>query len=75
MRQKKPPVQTCGNCKHWDIDKAKDAAGRVSANRVAPCLYPIPPMPESARQYTHIQTAFMCKTYGTRCPVWEERKP
>ncbi len=65
----------CKTCKHWDRDQAKDAAGRIRGNWVAPCLYPIPILPESSAFYGSKVIANlrpMAAGYGLKCEAWEK---
>ncbi len=65
----------CKTCKHWDRDQARDAAGRTRGNWAAPCLYPIPILPESFRSFGNIlkiELQWMAAGYGRRCEVWEK---
>lgn len=64
--------QCCGACKWWDIEKAKDKRGYVRKDRVAGCLWPIPPLPQSAGR-VYIGLSYMGKDYGTDCPCFEGR--
>ncbi len=65
----------CKTCKHWDRDKARDAAGRIRGNWVAPCLYPMPVLPESFGVYgskVDVNRRPMAAGYGLKCEAWEE---
>jgi hypothetical protein len=64
----------CGTCKHWDRESAKDGAGRVRADRVAKCKWPIPVMPTSLSFSTKTLTAgYMSKVDGVGCRCWEPK--
>lgn len=63
----------CGTCKWWDIDDARDKAGRVRANRVASCCWPPFPLPTAARIRV-IPLGYMLKKDGTTCPTYQPKE-
>ena len=69
MNTKHTP-ETCRNCAHFDIEKVKDAAGRVRRDRTAKCLWPIPTLPASAHN-THISLKYMQPNSGSECQCFK----
>jgi len=68
----------CWTCKYWDIDSAKDKAGKVRADRGVACLYPVPDMPISTPwQYRNLSFQFTfqftSKFDGKECKCYEQR--
>ena len=68
--------QSCKTCHWWDIESAKDKAGRVRSDRAAKCLWPTPPLPDAAYRTAEsgIHLAHMAAYYGSQCPCWKERE-
>lgn len=60
-------MKCCKTCKYWDRDQAKDTAGRIRSNRVAPCLYPMPKLPASFDRYYKKELRWMAANYGKEC--------
>lgn len=65
---------TCRDCKLWDIESAKDKAGRVRKERAARCLW------ESTEQWPlsvvnayRPYPGYMCAIDGHRCPCFQKR--
>lgn len=65
---------TCRDCQWWDIDAARDKAGRVR-RKPAPCLAPLPVLPESHMLFYGRQVLIpMRATEGTDCPLFQKRE-
>ena len=68
-------VRCCRTCGLWDIEKAKDKAGRLRKDRVARCMWVCPPLPEAA-MYTGNRTivaGYSSHDQGSECKCWVER--
>jgi hypothetical protein len=61
----------CGTCRHWNIEDAKDKAGRVIWG--ARCDWPIPELPSSAFSKV-IHKTFMARDLGKDCPTYAKRE-
>lgn len=62
-------VRFCRSCKHFPLERVKDKAGRVRKDRVAPCMWPIPVMPEGISG--ELTRRWMTTLNGGNCPCWE----
>lgn len=72
---RKQMEKKCRNCKHWDIDAARDKAGRVHKDWGAQCLWPTPPLPASnSLIHSAIFLRPMLANSGADCPCFEERE-
>lgn len=69
--------RTCGTCSLWDRDKARDSAGRIRANRVAPCLWVADIKLPASVAFTaiHLKPKYMARDYGLDCPCWLRYSP
>jgi len=62
---------TCRNCELWDIEKAKDKAGRVRRTRFVRCLWvPKEVWPQSVSNPSYLMYA----DAGKHCPCFQQRK-
>lgn len=67
----------CRDCRWYPVERVKDAAGRVRADRVAICLWPVPDLPlaflsemgGSGGPYS----SYMQPNEEHECPCFEER--
>lgn len=70
------PNQCCRTCGHWDIEKAKDSAGKVKRHADAPCLWrPTETYPESSlgpRATAYFLRKVRCDD-GGNCMCWIPR--
>lgn len=65
---------TCRDCKLWNIEEAKDRAGRVRKDRVAKCLWePKERWPKSA-VLPYPRLSYMAPYYGEGCPCFVKRE-
>jgi hypothetical protein len=62
----------CKTCKHWDIEYAKNKAGRVRKDSVAQCNYPLPILPASCSRNTPVK-GWMAESYGKDCLCYSQR--
>ena len=67
---------TCRDCKLWDIESAKDKAGRIRKANAVKCLWVSKeqwPLSVS-EQFTHRpHPGYMTATDGERCPCFQKR--
>ena len=63
-------IQCCRNCRWWDIDSARDKAGRVRSDRVARCQWPAPPLPQAA-SLSRIHLGWVGPHDGKRCECFQ----
>lgn len=69
-------MSSCKECRLWDIDAAKDRAGRVRSNLVALCLWESREVwPLSCNTVTNRrpQPGYMTAKDGHRCPRFIKR--
>ena len=70
---KKPPVKCCRTCALWDIEAAKDKAGRVRKDRVARCMWALTvSLPVSLHGWLRHGTGprYMPSYAGEDCECW-----
>lgn len=66
--------RNCKTCMWWDIESAKDSAGRVRKDRVARCRWPIPPLPDSCDISNRVLfLGYMAGERGVNCPCYKVR--
>ena len=72
-----PIVRCCKSCGLWDIESAKDKAGRVRKDTVVRCLWKMEhPLPDSVSAYgmpLRVEAGFMPASCGTKCQCWVDR--
>ncbi len=67
-------MKCCKTCKHWDRDKARDKGARIRSDRVAPCLFILPKLPESIGSFgskKDKELRWMAAGYGLSCETHE----
>ena len=69
-----PVKKLCRNCKHFDIESAKDAAGRIRGDRAVKCLWPVPAFPICVMVSVPKRAGYTVAGRGSDCPCFEERK-
>ena len=69
----KESEKICRNCKYFEIEIAKDAAGRVRKNVAVKCLWPVPVFPISVWQSIP-SPGYTTSERGLDCACFEERK-
>jgi hypothetical protein len=66
-------TKCCGTCALWNIERAKDASGKVQ-NRPAECAWALSvPLPASLWARNMPKPSWMCRDYGTDCAAWTPR--
>lgn len=72
----KSTPESCRYCKHWDIDKSKDKAGRVRSDRSACCLWELDrsKLPSCVYGYVYLPRQVMYGHEGKCCPCFAKRE-
>lgn len=68
---------TCRDCALWDIDAARDKAGRVRKDRAARCKWiSIEPWPDSVSSplYMRPKASYVSANCGALCPCFVKRE-
>jgi hypothetical protein len=65
---------TCRDCKLFDLEAAKDKAGRVQSSRVVPCLWQYGALPISLRCHSMPHPGYVTAKDGHHCPCFQKRE-
>lgn len=68
----------CKTCAHWDIDAARDKAGKIRHNKQVSCFWPMPVLPVAITPGRQAQIRMWAEGWtsasdGADCFCWEER--